>query len=355
MVQLPIIQERTSHTETSREFRGIRRALPSPKLASPGQVTRSGEYTGAVKSASVAILLCTYNGQKYLGEQLNSIAQQTHGDWSLWASDDGSQDGTRDELLTFRDQSQTGRVTVLDGPKRGYSTNFLSLVCSDVVRGEYFAFCDQDDIWEKDKLTRALMFLRSVPAGVPALYCSRTRLMDEAGREIGYSPLFARTPSFANALVQNIGGGNTMVFNRAAQNLMRVAGPDVDIVSHDWWAYMLVTACSGRVFYDPYLSLRYRQHSDNQIGSNASWAARLRRLSIVLQGRFAGWNERNMRALDRVRHLMSPEALVVLDKFSSARRSNLFARVGGIASSGIYRQTRLGQLALYVAALLNKI
>jgi hypothetical protein len=106
-----------------------------------------------------------------------------------------------------------------------------------------------------------------------------------------------------------------MVFNRAARDLLRRAGENVSAVTHDWWAYMLVTGCGGRVHYDPYPTVRYRQHSGNQFGSNVSLKAHLQRTRLLLRGRFRGWVDANINALQGVRHMMTPENQQVLDEF----------------------------------------
>jgi hypothetical protein len=195
-----------------------------------------------------------------------------------------------------------------------------------------------------------------VPDDVPALYGSRTLLVDARNQHIGYSPLFERVPSFRNALVQNIAGGNTMVFNRAARDLLRRAGEAVAAVTHDWWAYMLVTGCGGRVHYDPYPTVRYRQHAGNQFGSNANPLAQYRRAQLLLRGRFRGWVDLNLVALHRVRHLMTPENRQVLDDFTRARRRWFVgARLAGLRRCGVYRQTALGNVGITVAALINRL
>ena len=183
----------------------------------------------------------------------------------------------------------------------------------------------------------------------------RTLLVDARNQHIGYSPLFERAPGFRNALVQSIAGGNTMVFNRAARDLLRRAGEDVEAVTHDWWAYMLVTSCGGEVHYDPYPTVRYRQHGSNQFGSNANPVAQLRRLRLLIQGRFRGWVDANVRALQRVRHLMTPDNQRVLDEFVQARQCPLPARLARLRRVGIFRQTTLGNLGLTLAALINRL
>lgn len=304
---------------------------------------------------TVAILLCTYHGQHYLVEQLDSLAMQTYQNWVVWASDDGSRDATRAILERYSRQWGRARLSVDTGPAQGFAFNFLSLTCKSDIRADYYAYSDQDDIWEADKLQRAIDCLRQVPAGVPALYCSRTRLVDANNQEIGLSPLFSQPPSFANALMQNIGGGNTMVFNDAARQLLCEAGPEVDVSLHDWWAYLLISGCGGRVVYDAYPSLRYRQHGGNVVGMNAGWRARANRVRMLWSGWFRRLSDRNVEALQSVRGRLTPENRMVFDRFSSARNRWLVPRLIGLKQSGIYRQTWLGNLGLVAAAIFKKI
>lgn len=303
----------------------------------------------------VAILLCTFNGARFLPEQLDSIEAQTHANWQVWASDDGSSDATLAQLEARKVKWPDGRMHIIAGPRRGFAANFLSLACNADIAADCFAFCDQDDVWESDKLQRAVDWISTVPVDVPALYCSRTRLVDAEGREIGLSPLFARAPSFGNALVQNIGGGNTMVFNRAARDLLCCAGPDVTAVAHDWWAYILVSGCGGRVYYDSHPAIRYRQHGGNLIGRNSGWRARLARVLMLFKGRFRGWNERNLDALRSVDCPLTHESRVVLARFAEVRSKSALRALIGLRRSGVYRQTLLGNLGLSAAALLGKL
>ena len=307
------------------------------------------------KTPKVAVLLCTMQGQRFLAEQLNSIATQTHPTWEIWASDDGSDDHTHAILEYYQSHWGEDRISIHAGPAVGSTANFLSLTCRADSDADFFAYADQDDIWESDKLERAVAWLQTVPPDVPALYGSRTLLVDARNQHIGYSPLFEQPPSFRNALVQSIAGGNTMVFNRAARDLLRKAGENVEAVTHDWWAYMLVTSCGGRVFYDSHPTVRYRQHGENQFGANVDPVAQLRRARLLLQGRFRGWVDANLKALQRVRHLMTPENQQVLDEFEQARQRWLGARLVGLKRAGIHRQTALGNLGITLAALINRL
>ena len=309
----------------------------------------------AQPTPSVAILMCTYQGERYLAEQLDSFEAQSHANWALWVSDDGSRDATHSILEQYQQRWGEQRLHIVAGPGKGVTANFLSLTCLASIDSDYYAYADQDDIWLAQKLQRALDTLGSVPAGVAALYCARTCLVDANNREIGHSPLFTKPPSFANALMQNLGGGNTMVFNEAARALMQEAGADVDVPVHDWWAYLVVSACGGRVFYDAEPALRYRQHGANLIGMNAGAGARLRRMLLLWRGGYRAWGERHVRALERLRARMSPDSLAVFEAFSQARNSALLPRIAGFRRAGIYRQSFAGNLGLVFAAVFGKL
>ena len=138
----------------------------------------------------VAILLATKNGSGFLNEQLRSYDHQTHRDWSLHVSDDGSSDETCTIVRKFAREG-TRTVSVRDGPKQGYWQNFMSLAQDRNLKADYFAFSDQDDVWYADKLERAMNYLRNAPQNTPAMYCARTELVDENLRHLGYSPLFS--------------------------------------------------------------------------------------------------------------------------------------------------------------------
>ena len=305
-------------------------------------------------AAQVAILMCTKDGAAFLGQQLESIADQTHTNWRLFVSDDGSTDATREILKRFA-ATHRQPTTIRNGPGKGACANFLSLAIDPRIDADYFAFSDQDDIWHEDKIRRALTWLAAVPADVPGLYCGRTELMSVDKRSYGFSPVFTRPPAFRNALVQSLGGGNTMVFNRATKKLLELAGT-LDVVLHDWWLYQLVSAADGGVHYDPQPMLKYRQHPDNLIGSNLGWRARFVRLRMMLNGRFRDWNAMNIAALRRLpAQLMRTGNREVLELFAKARSASLLKRLDYLRQSGVYRQTLLGNIGLFVAAILRKI
>lgn len=304
-------------------------------------------------SYRVAILMCTYNGAHYLQEQLDSIENQQYKSWYLYVSDDGSEDSTLDILGNFK--SRTGRLCSFQGPKSGFCQNFLSLICNSSIRADYYALSDQDDIWHTNKLSRAVKALSDISCEIPALYCSRTKLVDERNNETGLSPLFKRTPSFRNALIKNIASGNTMVFNHAARKLIMKAGSNANPVVHDWFLYMVVSGCGGVVIYDPVPSLCYRQHAANLIGANDEFIARLRRFGLMLSGMHRRWNTRNIEALSGLREKLTPENRSIYDEFSRFRSASLWSRLIGLYRTRLYRQTLGGNITLWLAALFKRL
>jgi glycosyltransferase involved in cell wall biosynthesis len=306
-------------------------------------------------SGSVAILLCTLNGARFLPGQLASFEAQDFTGWRLFVSDDGSENDTLALLKEFQKKHGLHKVTIRSGPAKGFVRNFLSLICDPALRSDYYALSDQDDIWDAHKLSRARSFLMRAPVDVPSLYGSRTRLIDDDGIEFGLSPLFKKPPHFRNALVQNIAGGNTMVFNERTRSVLMKAGPDVNVASHDWWIYLAAAAAGGRIFYDPFPTVAYRIHPNNLVGSNRLFGNRVRRGQMLWQGRFKNWNDSNIRALERVEDLMLEENKQTFELFRRSRSLSLLSRVHGLLRCGIYRQTLIDNIGLFFAALFGKI
>lgn len=304
--------------------------------------------------AHVAILMATHNGASFIEEQVRSLLAQDHADWSLWVSDDRSTDGTRgvieDIMRACPDRFHSLRV----GPGRGSADNFLSLLCDRSIRGDCFALADQDDYWLPHKLSRALEHLAPFREQ-PALYCGRTTVVSETLQRPRPSPLRRRPPCFRNALVQCIAGGNTMVLNASARDLVAAAGRDVDPASHDWWLYQLISGAGGHVIFDIESATLYRQHGRNQFGTNRSPGARLHRIRHALAGRYGLWNARNIAALTRSADLLTAENREVLARFSGVSGARGAGALVRLVRSGVFRQTRSEGAALWLLSLMGRL
>lgn len=320
----------------------------------------AGQYvspaTNSFSSAKVAILLCTYNGAKFLTAQLDSIERQTHINWVIHASDDGSSDATLEILQDYQERLGKDRLVIYAGPRQGFAKNFMSLIINSNIQGDYFAFCDQDDVWFADKLDRSLRWISSTPLDVPVLYCSRTRLIDSMGKVIGFSPLFTKKPTFRNALVQSLAGANTMLLNNTARELLRQIPNDAYIVSHDWLVYLLVSGCGGVVIYDSEPTLDYRQHQSNLMGSNTRLVDKWVRIRKMFAGTFSEWNRHNLYALSNSYQRLTTSNRVALGLFMQVRESSfLLKRIYSLKKAGLYRQTLFGNIGLIMATSIRRV
>lgn len=302
----------------------------------------------------IGILLATFNGAANLDEQLSSLMNQTYVNWQLLAGDDGSTDGGRGIIEKFATQQKgKNNVTLLEGPRLGAAAHFLSLikrVPDHLPEGSWLAFCDQDDVWLEDKLARGVNALDKIPGNTPALYCSRTWVVDSDLCRLRLSPSLRRPLGFRNALVQNVVAGNTILLNEAATRLLLSATQHVEsVVMHDWWVYLLISGAGGCLIHDNEPTLLYRQHGSNAIGSNTGLRAKANRVKRMLLGDFRSWNDTNITALMNARRYLSRQAQSELDGFVMLRTATLWKRLLGLQELGLYRQTSAGTFALWVA------
>jgi glycosyltransferase involved in cell wall biosynthesis len=299
----------------------------------------------------VAVLLSTYNGERWLTQQLDSVLSQSHVDLVVNVRDDGSTDGT--PALLERYAGADSRLHWVAGDNLGPAQSFLRLLADLDAETAFAAFCDQDDVWEPDHLERAIHALGSRDSRRPLLWCSDVLVCDADLQPLRRHDAVRRGPSFPNALVENIAPGSTIVLNRAAIDLLASATPTAPVM-HDAWCY-LVIAAMGEVLYDPAPSVRYRLHGDNALGLTAGWlrvAARLRRL---WSGPHAGAWTRQARELQRLYpHRLAPAEARELQRFV-AGQTDAVARLRYTVAGKARRQRGLGTLAMRLAYLAGRI
>ena len=219
--------------------------------------------------SKVQVLLSTYNGEKYLKEQLDSLLAQDYPNIDILIRDDGSKDSTKQILTGYENHKN---ISVIYGSNIGVTASFLELLKISDPKAEFFAFCDQDDVWLKDKISRAVAALQKHPSDIPLMYCSRFTIVDEALRIMGYSKSPRKELSFNNALCQNVIPGCTMIINRIAKKRVIDMPMVIDrIVMHDAWLYLVVSAF-GSIVYDDQSRILYRQHGANVCGEQVNLA-----------------------------------------------------------------------------------
>jgi glycosyltransferase involved in cell wall biosynthesis len=303
-----------------------------------------------LQQPSIHILMATYNGGRYLDEQLQSIARQTYSNWTLSVSDDGSTDNTLAIVQSFAMQVSQP-VSIMQGPREGSSTsNFYHLMAIAPAGNtqDLYAFCDQDDVWHNDKLQRALLWHSQHLNQTVRLYCCRTQFVNEELRLIGLSPCINRPPSFGNALVQNIASGNTMVFSHALLMAQRSVLP-VHSVWHDWTTYVVATGLGGLVYFDSAPCLLYRQHRSNLIGANNGFRAALRHVRPIIEGRYKHWLNLNDLSINDIFKNLTINSQNIYLQFQMMRNSStIIARLKAYANSDIRRQSFMSNVLLVI-------
>ena len=314
---------------------------------------------GPVPLFPVTVLLALHQGGRHLQPQLYSIAAQKGVDWRLVVSDDGSTDSGPATLGRFA-ELWPGRVRCLAGPCRGSNANFLHLLADAAsaarISDTAWALADQDDVWLPDKLARGAAALAAVPAGRPALYAAGVVNCDANLRPIGRTGRRRTPPNFANALVQNVAPGHTMMINRAALDRAVSVMPDPNrIIVHDWWLYQVVTAVGGAVIFDQKPASLYRQHSANQIGHPRGLALLGQRWRRLWNDDLARWNQATRDSLAPLLPDMPLHEAAVYRAFAALPKAGPVDRIRLMRVAGLHRDTAVGQIGLWIAVLTGKL
>lgn len=219
---------------------------------------------------NVLILLSSYNGEKYIREQLDSIFSQKNVKLHLVIRDDGSSDGTIAIIDGYIHQFPN-KITLIKGDNVGWRKSFFFLIqyaAKNFNDYEYFAFCDQDDIWMTDKLNVACEKLKQLNESKPRLYCSNLYYYKD-GRNYGKIKPSGLKTTFKNCLILNYATGCSVVFDKNLLKLISSHLPSIT-VAHDQWMYMVAVLC-GKVIIDDNAYILYRQHGGNQVGATKGY------------------------------------------------------------------------------------
>lgn len=228
-------------------------------------------------TVTVEILLSTYNGSQYLNGLLKSLTEQDFPNLRVTVRDDGSTDDTLKIICKY---SERLNLRIIQGMNIGPCQSYFELINQADSNADYFAFCDQDDIWLPAKISRAIECLSKEHTNQPLLYCSRQLITDKNLTIKALSSVPQKPLKIGNALVENIATGCTIVFNQKLRELIINRMPPANkIIMHDWWLY-IVTSAFGKVVFDSQALILYRQHDSNHVGSSnglVKWSKRLKR------------------------------------------------------------------------------
>lgn len=229
----------------------------------------------------IAILLATYNGAKYIREQLDSLFQQSCGDFHLYIRDDGSKDDTLKIVEEYR-QKFSDRITVLDDSQKhkGAAKSFMTLL--QEVDSNYYMFCDQDDIWLPNKVELTFARMKEIEgtaqnAGTanaaetaPVLVATDLKVVDEQLSPIKESfnedlkiDVFRKHPELI--CVRHVVTGCTMMFNHAAK--LAALPMSLRATMHDEWVALCVHFKGGVISILDDATILYRQHTSNTLGA----------------------------------------------------------------------------------------
>lgn len=212
----------------------------------------------------VCVLLASYNGKTYLPQQINSLLAQTGVDVDILVRDDGSGDGTQELLDQWQSQ---GYLKWYNGERKGAVQSFWDLL-EHAPSCDYYAFCDQDDVWDKDKLSAAVNAMEKIYDKKYMLYCCGARLVDANLNFIKVHTIDLKRTQYARLFMSSV-AGNTMVFNKALKDRLIQYHPK-HMEFHDTWVYKSALCLGAGIILDPSPHLDYRQHNSNAVGMELS-------------------------------------------------------------------------------------
>ena len=225
-----------------------------------------------IKHMHIAVLMATYNGIRYLREQIESLLHQTYQDWTLYIHDDGSTDGTQDCIQDYANRYEN--IKVLTYAKTGNAkNNFFSML--QAINAEYYMFCDQDDIWLPEKIEISVNKMRQKEAETPFLpiiVFSDLTVVDQSLHVIqdsfmkmsGIYPEHIKT--FEEIAALPIVTGCTMLINKRVKEIVPFWN-HTDIQMHDIWLTLCTLKYNGVLCFIDKPLILYRQHGNNTIGA----------------------------------------------------------------------------------------
>lgn len=215
----------------------------------------------------VQILMSTFNGEKYLQEQLNSLFNQENIKLDILVRDDNSTDKTKEIL-------DRNHIKWYTGKNLKPAKSFFDLIKKS-GDFEYYAFCDQDDVWDTKKLYIAIEKLEKCNNNKPSMYFSNKKIVDQNLNYL-YTTNETKKISLGSSLITNIATGCTIVINKKMMEALKKYSPSF-IEMHDAWVYKLCLALDGNVVFDKNSYINYRQHQNNVIGNSESILSKIKR------------------------------------------------------------------------------
>ncbi len=309
----------------------------------------------------VSILLSTYNGGEYLKEQLDSLFAQTYKNFEIIVRDDGSRDNTLEVLKSYD-------IKLIDTTQNlGAKESFAKLLNHAVVNSasNYFMFCDQDDVWEMDKIEKTLAKMQELEnlysSEMPILVHTDLKVVDEHLNVLSdsmweYEHVLPQYNSLNRLLIQNtITGCTTMINRKLAQKCLYIPN---EAIMHDWWIG-LVASYFGEIGYLETSTIKYRQHDNNAIGAKLKKEIGITELILSFVYGFLKRDEEYINSLqinidqaksfyEAYRDELDNETKNMLKKFCTIREKNFFEKRKIIFKYKLYKQSLINTIALWI-------
>lgn len=213
---------------------------------------------------SVCVLMSTYNGEKFIKEQIESIILQISVDINLIIRDDGSTDNTINIIESFMKDNKN--IKLIRENNIGAKRSFFKLLTYS-PESEYYAFSDQDDVWDLDKLISAINKIDTYEKEIPVMYYSETLQVDKELIPLKKNIISGKPFDLKQILIKNNAIGCTVVFNKKLYSLYKPIEADYIFVPyHDHWMYILCRLFRGEIVYDNKPHIKYRLHDNNTVG-----------------------------------------------------------------------------------------
>lgn len=290
----------------------------------------------------ILVLMSTYNGEKYLKEQIDSVIAQNGVEVYLLIRDDGSSDNTCEIIENYQKNEGSKVIEFIKGGNLGFGNSFSALVkkAYELSRNnqsfDYYAFADQDDVWLENKLSVAAATLDKYEGDEPLLYCSNSTLTDENLNEKGHYRENFYDQTKAKALIEGLANGCTMVYNF---NALKLYAENVipEIKVHDFYLYQIVSLL-GKVIYDKNSYILYRQHGKNQIGKQSFYTRWKRRLKGEIKYEIREIQQINYYLLKSIGHLLQNQDIELISKIAFYNK-NFKSKIQLIADKNIKYST----------------
>lgn len=246
---------------------------------------------------TVCVMMSTYNGEKYLEEQIDSILNQQFVEIYLFVRDDGSSDGTKGILIEY---AEKGRLQWYAGDNLGPAYSFFDLINNVEGKYDYYAFADQDDYWYPEKMSRAVCLLNAEKS-LNKVYHSRVDVVNERLEKTGLIFGAEKQYNFVTELLRNNAVGCTFVMSNRLIELIRLNKPQY-VCMHDQWIMLVCLGTGGVALLDEHTTMKYRQHGNNSVGvknrlfqkiknSTLNWKASTHSRMLQAKELFAGYED----------------------------------------------------------------